>query len=191
MNTKLLTVLLSLLCSNMVLAAQQKRIITIDEIAEEVGLMFVGGKIPPSQRGIGELIPAQMVRSATGNLTEVELAILLANTLLKSGKYVFSKNRLRRILSPDGQAISSQAQQELDAKIAMLGTQQLPDGFAQAGITLPVLVERILDAAHSMLGMLDQRLVPALRAYLADLLLGTQDKPSQKNVRFATAVETN
>ena len=188
MNKRILSVLLSLLCSNVVVAAQQKRVITIDEIAMEEGLLFIGAKVPPSQRGIGELIPAMEVRKVPKNLSDGELAVLLAQTLIASGKHVFTKDRIRRVLTPDG---TTPTPHDLDAKFGVLGNGSLPEGFADAGVTLPVLLERILDAAHSMLGVLDEKLVPALRAYVLSLLLGNPDKMAAKNVQFATAQETN
>ena len=167
MNKKILSVLMSLLCSNVVMAAEQKRIITIDEIAQEVGILFLDAKVPPSERGIGELIPMLEVRTGpSGNASQGEVALLFARGVVN----IFTSKRfLRRVLTPEG-VLTPQAQKELDAQIKMLGQQPLPKEFASSGGSLPLLLESILDIAHNMLGVFDERVMPALRKYLAELL---------------------
>ena len=174
MKKRILSLLVGLMCTGAVLPQEQKRTFTIDEIAHEMGITF----IDKHQR---DLKPEE-VRAVS---QEGELVIELGKQLLL--KMFFKDGRLRRRQLPQT-SLSPKAQEQICEAIHCLNKEALPpESMAKERLALPDLFVGLLDFAHSLVGMVDEKIVPAMRAYLSGLFLGGD----AKHVKFATPVETS
>ncbi len=179
MNKKLLGLLISVLCSGVVIAAQSKRTISIDDIAEEFGIVFVEKK----QRGLTS-DETRVVSGQTVNPAERELLVELGRRLLQVGGKMFRDGHLRAMTLPHNQTpLTEKMQQQVSEAMKLLDREDLPHEFSQQQrMVLPALVLGLLDLAHSLMGMVDEKIVPAVRAYLSGLMAGSEQK--SQHVRF-------